>query len=140
MMDAPAATPRGAPRRTGLLPSVLSAALLYELVADPMFRRVLLAAWSEVVLIAFCAPLLLGACLLMVAYTMTVLLQPNTLGPIDWFTAAFIMALLASLCMLGGSPLLDQLAAVAGLGGQWHLAVNVTLPVPLLHATSSVPA
>ena len=72
-------------------------------------------------------PSLAGVAILTCTYIMTICVRPNTLGPVDWYTAAWLQGLLAAVLALGASPLLNELGRgltfVASLP-----AANLTLP------------
>lgn len=53
----------------------------------------------------------------------TICVRPNTLGPIDWYTAAWLIGMLGALLTVLASPLTNELAAALGIA-------TITVPVP----------
>ena len=125
-------------RRRGLLPGLCLAAFLFALIASPSFRADAMGVGAEALTLMICIPILVAAVVLMGSYIATLILQPNTLGPMPWYLTAFLQGALASLLLLLSSPLVGQVAHALQLDGDpWRMAFNVTLPVPVANGSSS---
>ena len=128
------------PRRRGLLPSAAVVVALYGFLFHQEVRAALWSCISWAFIVAVGVPSLCGAMLLTLTYAATVCVQPNSLGPIDWYTAAWLQGLLAGLLLLCASPLTNELAALGPLPvltGSLP-AFNLTLPVPAFVADSGL--
>ena len=121
-------------RRKGLLSYVVVAALAYLLLFYPAVGNFLSSALTQICILAVGVPSLLGAVTLTFTYLATICVRPNTLGPIDWYTAAWLQGLVASVLALIGSPLTNELAAAYQAEPVWRVSVpTVELDLPIPH-------
>ena len=92
---------------------------------------------TEALVLLFCLPTLMAALTLSATYIATIILQPNTLGPISWYLIAFLQGVVASVLLLLASPLVDQFAHALQLDDEsWRLALS---DLPVLVANGSSP-
>lgn len=102
---------------------------IYSFIAFAAFRAAVLSFLQELLFVLAFGPFALGCVALLVSYMLTVCFRPNSMGPIDWYTAALLQAVLASLAALVAAPLQPQLAAWFGISVdalEWH--IELVLP------------
>ena len=125
------------PRRHGLIPSVLAASLCYALIVSAEVRHLLSFIIGELFVIVFCAPPLAGAIALTGTYVATLIIRPNSLGPIDWYTAAWLQGVAASILALLASPLISQILAAFGDLDEASWRMHMTVPMALPQITNA---
>ena len=130
--DAPNPEEPPPPRRHGLLPILSLLLLLTAFVALPTFREALFSFLGEFILLVLCLPTTIACAALLLTYVATICLRPNSLGPLDWYSAALLQAQVAAILALFASPLLGQIAeAWFGITDETSL-FHVFLGMPLV--------
>ena len=120
------------PRRKGLLPLLLLLSAAFAWIVHPEVRAATFGTLWWLFILAIGVPALAGVLVLVCTWVLTVIVRPNTLGPIDWYTAAWLQGLAAAVLALLASPLVNELAAAYSTSDlRVHIdipALNLTLP------------
>ena len=104
-------------------------------------RDAFFATARELIIIILGLPPLAGVAFLFFTYLWTVCVQPNALGPFDWYTFAWLQGLVAALLGLLASPLVGSIVEFAAGDANLPLHINASIPHLAISdaAWSSVP-
>lgn len=111
--------------------------MAYAFIVSEEVRHMTSLVVAEIFIVIFCTPPLIGAIGLLGTYTATLIIRPNSLGPIDWYTAAWLQGVAASLLALLASPLVAQLLAAVGKLDEVSWSMHVDVPMVLPHLSNA---